>query len=29
MYDLIGVGKSLSDVAQDRARRDERELVAT
>ena len=28
-YELIGVGRALSDVAQDRARRDERELVDT
>ena len=27
--ELIGVGKSLSNVAQDRARRDEKELVDT
>jgi hypothetical protein len=29
MSELIGVGKSLSDVAQDRARRDEKELADT
>jgi hypothetical protein len=28
-YELIGVGKALSDVTQDRARRDEKELDAT
>jgi len=27
--ELIGIGKSLSDVAQDRARRDEKELADT